>query len=315
MSKTFYLKLHRWVAFAFALPMLVVILTGLVLSVEPALKATTPDGTVTLARLEAIIEAAGPAARNGTLAIQGHAGTASLGARGSAVTYDLATALPVEPAALPALFRTLRGLHEHLVFDMGWLVIASTAALVALAPLGLLLGWPKLRNSIGGWHRMGGWVLLPLLVGSPLTGLALAFGITFATPVAPPAGPLPPLVETVRQVAARHDLDGLDMIRAMGGGRLVRVLDESGTAIAYRAGPEGLVAQPGNWPRLLHEGNWGGLLGSIANLVTSIALVALLGTGIWLWARRNLAQRRARAARGGGPRRRVTPPSAGHPAG
>jgi uncharacterized iron-regulated membrane protein len=297
MSKVLFLKLHRWVALVFALPLLAVILSGLVLSVEPALKATTPDGTVTLERLERIIEAAGPAGRGGALAIQGYAGTASLGGRGASTTYDLATAVPVQPTALPGLFRTMRGLHERLLLDLGWLVVASTIALVALGLAGLLLGWPRLRNTLGGWHRVTGWALLPLLVGSPLTGLALAFGITFTTPAPVPPGAAPPLLETLRQVAARHDLDGLDFIRPIGGGRLVRVLDEHGTAIAYRAGPEGLVRQPDNWPRLLHEGGWGGVLGSIANLVTSIALVGLLGTGVYIWARRSLAKRRARSAR------------------
>ncbi|WP_203071400.1 PepSY-associated TM helix domain-containing protein [Falsiroseomonas ponticola] len=297
MSKVLFLKLHRWVALVFALPLLAVILSGLVLSVEPALKATTPDGTVTLERLERIIEAAGPAGRGGALAIQGYAGTASLGGRGASTTYDLATAVPVQPTALPGLFRTMRGLHERLLLDLGWLVVASTIALVALGLAGLLLGWPRLRNTLGGWHRVTGWALLPLLVGSPLTGLALAFGITFTTPAPVPPGATPPLLETLRQVAARHDLDGLDFIRPIGGGRLVRVLDERGTAIAYRAGPEGLVRQPDNWPRLLHEGGWGGLLGSALNLVTSVALVGLLGTGVFIWARRTLAKRRAKAAR------------------
>lgn len=303
MTKALFLKLHRWVALASALPLIAIILSGLVLSFEPALKATTPDGTVTLERLERIVAAAGPAGRGGALAIQGYAGTVSLGGRGASTTYDLASGVPVQPAFLPGLFRTMRGLHERLLLDLGWLVEASTIALVLLALVGLLLGWPKLRNTVGGWHRVSGWALLPLLVGSPLTGLALAFGITFTTPVPPPAGAAPPLMETIRQVAAVHDLDGLDFIRPIGGGRLVRVLDSSGTAIAYRAGPEGLVRQPDNWPRLLHEGGWGGVLGSVVNLVTSIALVGLLGTGIYIWARRSLAQRRARAARGDRPRR------------
>ncbi len=298
MLKPLFLRLHRWVALAFALPLLVVIGTGLILAVEPALKARTPDGTVTLERLEAVIAAAGPAARNGALAIQGYAGTASIGARGAATTYDLATAIAVEPSALPGFFRTMRVMHETLLLDLGWLVTASTIALVALAPLGLLLGWPKLRNTIGGWHRLAGWGLLPLLVGSPLTGLALVYGITFATPVPAPAGPVPALVEVVRAVAARHDLDGLDMIRSMRGGVLVRVLDDSGTAAAYRVAPDGsLIAQPSNWPRLLHEGNWGGLAGSVANLIAAIALMGLLVTGMILWVRRTLYRRRAEAQR------------------
>lgn len=308
-SKPLLLKLHRWVALVFALPLLAVILSGLVLSVEPALKATTPAGTVTLPRLEAVLEAAGPAGRSGSLMVQGYAGAATVGARpgAGATSYDLASAVPVQRPALAALFGTMRQLHEKLLLDLGWLVTASTVALIALAPLGLLLGWPKLRNTVAGWHRVTSWVLLPLLVGSPLTGLALAFHLGQGVPAAAPAAPLPPLVETVREVAARHDLDGLDMIRTMQGARLVRVLDATGTAVTYRATAEGLQPMPANWWRVLHEGNWGGVAGSVVNLVISVALLGLLGTGGWIWGRRKLMQRRAarqRAAAGLSPRLR-----------
>lgn len=67
MTKALFIKLHRWVALVSALPLLAVILSGLVLSFEPALKALTPDGSVTLERLERIVAAAGPAGRGGAL--------------------------------------------------------------------------------------------------------------------------------------------------------------------------------------------------------------------------------------------------------
>lgn len=99
-------------------------------------------------------------------------------------------------------------------------------------------------------------------------------------------------------IADRHDLDGLDFVRTVGGGaHLARVLDETGTAVAYRVTADGLVPQATNWPRLLHEGNWGGILGSVANLIAGVGLAALLTTGLYLWARRTLRRRRAGAGR------------------
>ncbi len=62
MLKPWLLRLCRWVALGFTLPLVVVILNGLLLALEPALKASTPAGTVTLERLEAVLAAAGPAA-------------------------------------------------------------------------------------------------------------------------------------------------------------------------------------------------------------------------------------------------------------
>jgi uncharacterized iron-regulated membrane protein len=306
--KPLFLRLHRWIALAFALPLLVVIGTGLVLAVEPALKVLAPAGTVTLERLQAVLDAAGPGAANGSLFVRAYDGTATLGGRAAAQTFDLATAAPAPAGTLAGIFLVSRRLHETLLLDLGWLVTASTIALLALAPLGLLLGWPKLRNTIGGWHRLAGWALLPLLVGSPLTGLALAFGISFAAPAAPPAGSPLPLRETLQLVAQRHDIAGLDFVRPMGGGtRLVRVLDANGTTVTYRATTAGLQSMPSNWPRILHEGGWGGVAGSLANLVAAIGLIGLLGTGIWLWVRRTIKRRAT-------PRRIRNKPAAAHPA-
>ena len=59
------------------------------------------------------------------------------------------------------------------------LVISSTIAMVVVMCLGILMGLPKLRNSLSGWHKGTAWFTLPLIVLSPLTGLCLAFGWTF----------------------------------------------------------------------------------------------------------------------------------------
>ncbi len=293
MLKPIFLRLHRWIALAFALPLVAIIGSGIFLAFEPALKATTPAGSVTLERLEAAIIAGGPSAARGALFLRGYDGTVTIGGRGGQ-SLDIATALPREPGWMAGSFRTARRLHETLLLDMGWLVTASTIAMLAMLPFGLLLGWPRLRNTVSGWHRATAWVLLPLLVGSPLTGLALAFGISFTTPLQRPPGNPPPLLETLRLVAAQHDLGGLDFIRPVGAAHVVRVLDASGTATTYRAAGGALLATERNWPRVLHEGNWGGLWGSIANLLAGIAMAGLLGSGLFIWVRRKLMRLRLR---------------------
>lgn len=304
--KSWIRRLHLWVALLFALPLIAVIGSGLVLTVEPALKALTPPGTVTLERLDALLQAAGPEGERGALFVRGYDGTATLGGRNGKV-FDLATAAVTEPGALAAAFRTTRRFHETLLLDLGWMVEASTIALLILLPLGLLLGWPRLRHTLLGWHRLAGWALLPILVGSPLTGLFLAYGISFATPAPRTPGTPPPMIETLRLAAERHDLNGLDWVRPAGAARNIRILDQNGTATIYRATTTGLEPLPRNWPRLLHEGNWGGLIGSLANLLAAITLLALLGTGIYLWARRQLMRRKARKSRGAAPRPRQEP--------
>jgi hypothetical protein len=196
---------------------------------------------------------------------------------------------------------TMRRMHETLLIDAGWLVTASTAAMLVLAALGTLMGWPRLSNTLSGWHKGMAWGLLPLVVLSPLTGLAIAMGITFQTPVArspggePGAGKPMSLVEAVRVVGKSHDLSGLVWIRQQRGRLLARVI-ENGEYRVYAVTPGGTRATSRNWPRLIHEGNFAGHWSALMNVVTSIVLIGLLVTGVWMWSARQVRRRRRRVA-------------------
>jgi hypothetical protein len=170
--------------------------------------------------------------------------------------------------------------------------------MLVLIVFGVLMGLPRLRNSLSGWHKGTAWVLLPLVVLSPLTGLFMALGISFTgTPAIPaPKAPALPLAEAVRVIAAEHDLASVGWIRSRGNSQLVR-LDDGGEMRVFTVGRDGLTPTARNWPRLIHEGNWGGWLSVLVNVVTSLAMVLLLGSGLWLWTRRQLRPRNARATR------------------
>jgi uncharacterized iron-regulated membrane protein len=134
-------------------------------------------------------------------------------------------------------------------------------------------------------------LLLPLIILSPLTGLAMAYGVTFASP--PPRGGGPPpitLVEAARMLGREHDLSSLVWLRAAGGRMLARLV-EDGEYRVYTVTPAGVTAVERNWPRLLHEGNWRGFTSAGLNVVTSVALVGLLGTGLCQWGARRLKRR------------------------
>jgi len=83
---------------------------------------------------------------------------------------------------------------------------------------------------------------------------------------------------------------------------MVARLVDGGEYALYAVTPQGLVAQQRNWPRLWHEGNFAGRWSAAMNLVLSVAMLTLLVTGVWIWARRKLRRRtphalaRARAA-------------------
>jgi uncharacterized iron-regulated membrane protein len=155
-----------------------------------------------------------------------------------------------------------------------------------------------LRNNLSGWHKGTAWILLPLVVLSPLTGLFMALGISFTNAPATPAAKAPalPMAEAVRVIAAEHDLSTVGWIRPRGNALLAR-LDDDGEMRVFAVTRDGLVATPRNWPRLIHEGNWGGALSVLINVVTSLALIVLMGSGLWLWARRRMRPRTGRTLR------------------
>jgi len=290
MNSVLLLKLHRWISLVFALPLLVLILTGLILSFDPIIKdRALPAAMVDANRVVDLIQRYDPEGKARGLAING--ATQRMQLMGvAAPAIDLATGEAATTSdTVGDLLLWSRRTHEHLL-GQDWLVIGSTIAMVVIMIIGTLMGLPRLRNSLSGWHKGAAWFTLPLLLLSPLTGLLMVFGVTLQGP--PPAATKTPikLTDAVRQVAQSHDLTHLAMI-ANRGGRMMARLYENGELRAYTFTADGVTALPRNWPRLLHEGNWSTLISGSLNVLTSIVLTGLLGTGVVLWARRKLRRR------------------------
>lgn len=295
--KAWFLKFHRWLALVFAAPLAVVIVTGLVLSFEPWLvTGAIAPGSLSAEKVQTLLAQHDPNGQARALVYRSYDGTLTMGAgRGGGTTVDIASG-QVKPglSTLASVMGTMRGLHERLLIDAGWLVIASTAAMLVLVVLGGLMGWPRFANTLGGWHKAMAWGLLPLTAASPLTGLLMAAGVTFTTPQAAPAGQGAPmkLAQAVAIVGKDHDLSSLVWMRPQGGRMLAR-LAEDGEYRVYAVTPQGTQPMARNWPRLWHEGNFAGAWSAAMNVVLSVAMIGLLGTGLWIWLRRTL-RRRAR---------------------
>ena len=153
---------------------------------------------------------------------------------------------------------------------------------------------PKyLRNDVSSWHKITAWTLLPLLIISPLSGLALTFNITFTEPT-PRAAALP-LTRAVQLVSAATDTSNLLLIANRGGRQMVRTMEDGAVTTYIAAGDALRLAQP-NWPRLIHEGNWAGIWSGGLNALTAAAMILLLGTGLTMWGRRSLRRRKPRRA-------------------
>jgi len=297
MSKPLLLTLHRWITLIFALPLFAIIATGLILSFEPLVQVNGIGGTpIEAARIVQLVKRYDPDGKARGLSINSAAQRMTLqGMAGPAI--DLATG---EPAAagfgLADLFLWARVTHERLL-GQGWLVTSSTVAMVTLMVLGIFMGLPRLRNTLSGWHKGTAWFTLPLILLSPLTGLCMAFGLTFQSGAAPTATGRPlALPDAVSMVAASRDLSQVISIGTRGGRMMARLYDD-GELRAYSVSSSGITPLARNWPRLIHEGNWSALIASPLNVVTSIALLALLSTGLLIWARRKLRKRRVRPGR------------------
>ncbi len=295
--RPFLLRLHRWTSLIFALPLFVIIATGLILSFQPALQhAAIKPGSLSPERLIAMIEQHDPERNARALNIDPMDNRLMLSGPGGNLAIDLSSGETMgEASALSTLFWQSRRIHERLVYGLDPLVPIATGALLGLIALGLMMGWGTWRNNVPGWHRGIAWTLLPLLIISPLTGLALTFSISFTSPA--PRAPAMPLREALSLVLANKDPSTLLYIAQRGGRQMVRVM-EDGAVRHFLATPEGLKPLENNWPRLIHEGTWRGMWSGAVNIVTSLALLALLFTGVWIWMRRHLRPRRKRAETG-----------------
>lgn len=197
-----------------------------------------------------------------------------------------------------AIFATSKRLHEHFLYELTWLVHASTYTLLVLVMLGLWMGLPRLRYTLGGWHKMLAWGLLPLIILSPLSGILLGNRITLSTGVMKVEGKPITLWQAIEKVSLVHPPSNIIWVRPQGGALAARVMVE-GQAKLFRVTEAGLFETPKNWVRLIHEGTWSANIGSFLNFITSCVLLFLAGSGLFIWGRRQFlsySRKKAKAA-------------------
>jgi uncharacterized iron-regulated membrane protein len=297
--KPYLLRLHRWTTLVLAIPLIVVIVTGLILSFEPLAQQSKLDEPLSKERLTSLITKHDPEGKGTGLILRSYENALTITGAGpdGEVEIDLTSGEAVAEDggfAWSEFFRTSRRMHETLLLDLDWLVTVSTWGMLVLAALGLLMGLPRLRNSLGGWHTASAWFTLPLVILSPLTGLAIVYGITFTTPPSGPRVAPMPLVQAVSVAAASGaNFNEMVWLRSRGGRQLIRLYGDDGTMVSQIT-PDGLKKLEKNWPRAIHEGNWSRTLGPLFNILVSIVFIGLWITGLWIWARRTFFRKRQR---------------------
>lgn len=197
--------------------------------------------------------------------------------------YDVASGRRLGPlAGGPDIFRITQDLHKSLMLGLNLVVEIATWAMAALMIAGPFLVWLRLRNTLMGWHMGLGWLLLPLTLSSPVTGLLMAYHIGPARPLMPRAERPVSLNEAIGIAGRDHDLSALTSARRLRGG----------TVLLFRAGTQNLVVTDTaasvmtggpNIFKQIHEGTWAGLWSGLVNAGISLALLALTVTGFISW--------------------------------
>lgn len=287
------LRLHRWITVILAIPLATLILTGLVLSFSPIVQTTSvKPGSLTLSQLENHLTKHDPGSKARGILLDHAAGTLTILGEEGRKTVDLQSGAETDRRHwFSSWNRWARPLHEHFVYDLDWLVPLSTAAMIVSMIIGIFIGWPRITNTISGWHKAVAWFLLPLLILSPLTGLAITYGVTL-TPRAERA-PAVPVLEAVRMVARKHDPSTLIYVRRRGPRQMVLV-NTGAQQIQYQPTKAGLKPLPTNWPRAFHQDDFLGVWGGVMNVILSLAFILLLTTGLWIWFKRTFLRKRRR---------------------
>ncbi|MBK8185221.1 MAG: PepSY domain-containing protein [Candidatus Competibacteraceae bacterium] len=291
---------HRWAALALAPVFLLILLSGAVLAFKPITDSNTRSATpVDLAAVVAALTEIDPAQK--AIALNVSAGGQTIALKSNdptmAGTYALATRTLTEPDGFDVFAFTLN-VHKNLLIGAGIVVEIASYVMVGILAIGLLLGWPKLRNTLMGWHGGLGWLALPLVALTPVTGAMMALHV--GTPALPSieraAQPLP-LARAIEAAAGQVDLSGLTEARRFRQGSVLitatnpnadgpnrYLVSGTGKVTPLVAGP-GLVKE-------LHEGTWAGGWSGALNVLAAIALMGLMVTGLYSWLRRARQARR-----------------------
>lgn len=282
------IKLHRWLALAATPFLLLIILSGAVLAFKPIVDAA-PHASVDLTTLVAAIDKADPAGRANALVVAADGRSFELRSRhaGPSGTFSVLSGERLGDTRFD-IFTFARNLHVSLLFGAHWLVTLVTTVSVIVFFSGFLLGWRKLRNTLGGWHAGLGWVAWPLAMLTPITGFMMAFHIGLPMRSHHGENHAQSIARVIEATSAQTDLSHVYSVRkAWGSGTLVFV-QANGKNVQYAVSGRGEITSsngPG-WVRMLHEGTWAGAWSGVLNFLSIIPLLGLLGTGALTWWRR-----------------------------
>lgn len=296
--RSYLLKAHRWLALLLTPLFLLITLTGMVLALKPVvadLGAAPYPGTVDVSRLTSMLDQVSAGKQITAVersSVQGQWVLPGVG------EYRLADSVQVGTGedATADFFAWVKDLHKRLLLDAGWLVEWVTYAMVAIMVVGVLLGWPKFRHSLIGWHQWLGVWLLPLAILLPLTGVLMSLHIGRPDLGLQKGAEPTALVQGLQQAAGQYDLS--DMISARGfkaGSVLIQMPEQALVVSGTQVTPVDLSS---NLPKQLHEGLWAGWISGVFNILVGGLVMGLTLTGGLNWLRRQRAAKASQVSEG-----------------
>ena len=181
MMTEFLVRLHRWAGLVLAPLFAVILLSGGLLALEPILGQgdSRPRASVDVAALTTTLERSSLAQRAEAVEVEPDGATVALdfGPGTTDVRLEIATGATLPERGHRGFFALLHDLHEDLLLDGKIVVEAAAWAMLAVLVTGPFLAWPRLRNTLSGWHLGIGWILLPLVLLPPATAALRTLGV------------------------------------------------------------------------------------------------------------------------------------------
>ncbi|WP_028108354.1 PepSY domain-containing protein [Ferrimonas futtsuensis] len=293
-------KLHRYLAALVALPLLLVIFSGLLLALTPLLTPdaeTRPTPAQFQQTLETLEQQQGPIRFAFALPEHQLVMVAFESQKGRQF-LDLYSG---EPAELPWQFqlsRFAKGLHVNLLVDANWLVELSTWVMLFLSLSGLFLARPKSPKGAMGWHTALGWYGAPLMLVVTVTGLLMLHPMGGEQPKQAPH-PSPMSLDRAFAKLDEVDVAAMRMVRRPPQGVTLYWENDQGTRWQWQPDQQqSAVTQPTRWTRILHDGSFGGRPAAFIYALLCISALVLWGTGFYNWVRRARLSRPTKAPEG-----------------
>lgn len=304
--------LHRWAGVVAALLLVIVSLTGFILSIFPLITADRTAARLDAGSLIVAVQDSLPGVQQINVSDNGVVTATAFGADGlQQIVVDAATGASLGPVTTSGLELWFENLHRNLFLsDTGQLaVLIASVAMVALTISGLALaarrlgGWRKLLsrdhgNGAGGLHLKVARIAAVGLIISSVTGVWMGFATLGVIPDPSPLADMPTVsVEAAlpaNELAALTSIDGAELrsitlpVEGLSG-QAYEVETDAGAGFFDPATGEMLTwTDRSGWSKvmdvvhLLHTGQGASLLGLILGLM-SLAVPVLSGSGILVW--------------------------------